>query len=319
MYDRPENRGEWAEFLEKKNALKQFSRILCIGDSLTQGFLKSTYKQGDTVLEPAINLPNRSYPCHLAKDMGAAYKDLGYGLYSPKTNYISTDYVTNAGASGTTSSRWYKNHIAEFYDFTSSGSSSPTDSFANYDAFFIFLGTNGRMTETNGALPTTTGTPINPSTIISEDDDEHNISAQNTDGYCWIVELIKRANPNAKIFLVGIHYDTLNLSGNGTIDSTYSETNYTIDSTTITGKGAAANAVIQKIATAYGCAYLDIYNNKYFALPYPSYHMLGSAWHSYGSDFLGSHFNVPGYRLLENIIAGLAGKYIEEHPDKYQM
>lgn len=331
VYDKPENRGEWAEFLEKKNALKQFSRILCIGDSLTQGFLKSTYKQGDTVLEPAINLPNRSYPCHLAKDMGAAFKDFGYtlGYAEPRTNYTSVNYVANAAASGTDPKQWYAFHIADFVDFSSAGSSSPIDSFTNYDAVFIFLGTNNGLADTNGTLPDTTGSPPAPESIITRDGDGKVISINlaNTNGYCWIIELIKRANPNAKIFLVGIHYDLLNSSGNGTIDSTYSgnpnasppEGIYTIDGVSVTGLGNATNIVVQKIATAYGCAFLDIYKNKYFALPYPSYHMLGSTWHSYGSDFLGSHFNVPGYRLLENIIAGLAGKYMEEHPDKYQM
>ena len=331
VYDKPENRGEWAEFLEKKNALKQFSRILCIGDSLTQGFLKSSYKQGNTVLEPAINLPNRSYPCHLAKDMGAAFKDFGYtlGYAQPRISYTSVNYVANAAASGTDPKQWYAFHIADFVDFSSAGSSSPIDSFTNYDAVFIFLGTNNGLADTNGTLPDTTGTPPAPESIITRDGDGKVISINiaNTNGYCWIIELIKRANPNAKIFLVGIHYDLLNSSGNGTIDSTYSgdpnasppEGIYTIDGVSVTGLGNATNIVIQKIATAYGCAFLDIYKNKYFALPYPSYHMLGSTWHSYGSDFLGSHFNVPGYRLLENIIAGLAGKYIEEHPDKYQM
>lgn len=331
VYDRPENRGEWAEFLEKKNALKQFSRILCIGDSLTQGFLKSTYKQGDTVLEPAINLPNRSYPCHLAKDIGAAFKDFGYtlGYAQPRTNYTSVNYVANAAASGTDPKQWYAYHVADFVDFSSAGSSSPIDSFTNYDAVFIFLGTNNGLADTNGTLPDTTGTPPAPESIITRDGNGKvtSINLANTNGYCWIIEHIKRANPNAKIFLVGIHYDLLNSTGNGTIDSTYSGNPnasppagiYTIDGASVTGLGNATNIVIQKIATAYGCAYLDIYKNKYFALPYPSYHMLGSTWHSYGSNFLGSHFNVPGYRLLENIITGLAGKYMEEHPDKYQM
>ena len=325
IYDRPENRSEWAEFLSRKNALKQFSNILCIGDSLTQGFLRSTvYVNNDPqqgVLEASICLPNQSYPAYLAKDIGVAYNNLNYNLSPPKQiNYNSTNYVTNAAASGTTSSRWYKNHIAEFVDFTSIGSSSPTDSFTNYDAIFIFLGTNGRMTETNGALPDTTGNPINPTTIISEDDDDNNIFAQNTDGYCWIIELIKRANPNAKIFLVGIHYNLLKSStADGSIDDNYSDTSYTIDGTTVTGKGRAANTVIQKIATKYECAFLDIYNNKYYIFGNPKYHVLGSTWHQYGSDFLGSHFNAQSYRYLENIIAGYAGKYIEEHPEKYQM
>ncbi len=85
------------------------TKVLCIGDSLTNG---AYYASGRTDLQVGIT---QDYPQVLSRMLNAE--------------------VTNAGVNGAKASTWWKNR-AENYDFT------------QYDSFIIWLGTNAGFTDT---------------------------------------------------------------------------------------------------------------------------------------------------------------------------
>lgn len=115
-------------------------KILCIGDSLTQGHIAG---HSPAHFEAGVN-----YPAYFARMTGAE--------------------CTNAGVSGITSQGWYENQFSN-YDYI------------EYDMIFLFLGTNGGLTDTVSGANTN----------------------DQTGYYCSIIEGIKNASPNTKIVLFG--------------------------------------------------------------------------------------------------------------------
>lgn len=238
IYEKNENRTEWLDFCQQAEYTQIFNHILCIGDSLTEGYRKS-----------GVIIRDKSYPAYLAKDTGAT--------------------VTNAGVAGIYPLLWFSEESDKY-------------TYSNYDAVFIFLGTNKGLTDTLSQDVTING----QETIFAD---------TNTGKYCAIIDKIKHSNPDAKIFLVGIWHDVTFQDGHK--NPAYQD--------------AVTNNVIRQIAELYHLPFLDIYGSKYMFLSYPKYHELNSEW-------LGSHFNTISYKYLEKMIASYAGKYISEHSDEYQ-
>ena len=118
---------------------KIHKNVLCIGDSLTEG-----YHNPDDIRV------NMSYPSHMESLAG----------YN----------VTNKGQSGITALGWW-NAYKDKVDFT------------EFDAVFIYLGTNGGLTDTiSGNFET--------------------FAQTNTGGYCAIIAKIKSVNPKCKIYMI---------------------------------------------------------------------------------------------------------------------
>ena len=123
---------------------KVHKNVLCIGDSLTEGYHNPDDIRG-----------NMSYPSHMSSLAGYTVK--------------------NMGQSGITALGWWNAYKEK-------------DTFTKYDAVFIYLGTNGGLTDT-----------------IDEDtaSGDYNTFAQtNTGGYCAIIAKIKAVNPKCKIYLI---------------------------------------------------------------------------------------------------------------------
>lgn len=120
---------------------------------------KNTLHIGDSLTEGYVNAGDirgdMSYPSHMASLAG----------YS----------VTNKGQSGITALGWW-NAYKDKVDFT------------KCDAVFIYLGTNGGLTDTIEA-DTASG-------------DFNTFAQTNTGGYCAIVAKIKSVNPKCKIYLI---------------------------------------------------------------------------------------------------------------------
>ena len=123
---------------------KIHKNVLCIGDSLTEG-----YHNSDDI---RINM---SYPSHMASLAG----------YN----------ITNKGQSGITALGWW-NAYKDKVDFT------------EFDAVFIYLGTNGGLTDT-----------IDADTISGNFE---TFAQTNTGGYCAIIAKIKSVNPKCKIYMI---------------------------------------------------------------------------------------------------------------------
>ena len=123
---------------------KIHKNVLCIGDSLTEG-----YHNSDDI---RINM---SYPSHMASVAG----------YN----------ITNKGQSGITALGWWNAYKGKV-DFT------------KFDAVFIYLGTNGGLTDT-----------IDADTVSGNFE---TFAQTNTGGYCAIVAKIKSVNPKCKIYMI---------------------------------------------------------------------------------------------------------------------
>ena len=123
---------------------KIHKNVLCIGDSLTEG-----YHNPDDIRV------NMSYPSHMESLAG----------YN----------VTNKGQSGITALGWW-NAYKDKVDFT------------EFDAVFIYLGTNGGLTDT-----------IDADTISGNFE---TFAQTNTGGYCAIIAKIKSVNPKCKIYMI---------------------------------------------------------------------------------------------------------------------
>lgn len=123
---------------------KIHKNVLCIGDSLTEG-----YHNPDDIRV------NMSYPSHMESLAG----------YN----------VTNKGQSGITALGWW-NVYKDKVDFT------------EFDAVFIYLGTNGGLTDT-----------IDADTISGNFE---TFAQTNTGGYCAIIAKIKSVNPKCKIYMI---------------------------------------------------------------------------------------------------------------------
>ena len=135
---------------------------------------------------------------------GACYA-YGFGGEAIKENYpyymqrmLNTE-AEDAGYSGITTKNWYNNHSTD-YDYT------------DYNIAFIWLGTNGGLTDT-------LDTDVNPY------NDYNDYADTNTGCYCKIIEKMKEDNPNIIIVLMNLFTDSL---------------------------GGESNITINKIATKYG-------------------------------------------------------------------
>lgn len=123
---------------------KIHKNVLCIGDSLTEG-----YHNPDDIRV------NMSYPSHMESLAG----------YN----------ITNKGQSGITALGWWNAYKGKV-DFT------------KFDAVFIYLGTNGGLTDT-----------IDADTVSGNFE---TFAQTNTGGYCAIVAKIKSVNPKCKIYMI---------------------------------------------------------------------------------------------------------------------
>jgi lysophospholipase L1-like esterase len=121
-----------------------FRKVCCIGDSITQGY----YGDKDGIVY-------------------GTYKDYCYPSFLAKI--IDAD-VQNLGLSGRTTKTWYEEYSSQFTE--------EQINWNNYDAFIIFLGTNGGL---NGNI----------------DSSEDSMLGY----YCKIIEMILEANSEASIFL----------------------------------------------------------------------------------------------------------------------
>jgi len=86
--------------------------------------------------------------------------------------------IENAGQSGMTTAGWW-NSYKDKYDFS------------NYDIAFIYLGTNGGLTDT-----------LQEDTAIEEGQTYENYANTNTGSYCKIIERALEQNPDIKIILI---------------------------------------------------------------------------------------------------------------------
>lgn len=86
--------------------------------------------------------------------------------------------IENAGQSGITTAGWW-NSYKDKYDFS------------NYDIAFIYLGTNGGLTDT-----------LQEDTAIEEGQTYENYANTNTGSYCKIIERALEQNPEIKIILI---------------------------------------------------------------------------------------------------------------------
>lgn len=96
------------EDIEKPNYCRMFNKILCIGDSITEGYRTSGHQIDES----------RSYPAFLQR--------------------MLNNTVDNGGISGQTPKTWYEMRITNSRPFN----------FSTYDAFIINLGQNEGLTDT---------------------------------------------------------------------------------------------------------------------------------------------------------------------------
>lgn len=100
------------------------------------------------------------------------YKDKSYPAFLSR---MCDWQCTNKGQSGITTLNWWKNQ-------------GQTVDFTLYDAVFIYLGTNGGLTDT-----------IDTDTASG---DYNTFAETNTGGYCAIIAKIRDINPNCKIYII---------------------------------------------------------------------------------------------------------------------
>ena len=126
------------------NYAKIHSKVLFVGDSLTEGY----------------------------RGTGDIRKDKSYPAYASKL--MNCEYL-NKGVSGITTLGWWQTY-------------GDTVDFTDYDAMFIYLGTNGGLTDT-----------------VEEDTasgDYNTYAETNTGAYCGIIAKALDVNPNIKIYVV---------------------------------------------------------------------------------------------------------------------
>lgn len=127
-------------------------KVLCIGDSLTYG----SPADSSTMPYPI----SQNYPYYLGRMLGLT----------------NTGDITNAGVPNYGAKTYFHN---KFSDYT----------FADYNTFIIFLGTNSGLTDT-------LDTDVDPY------QDYHDFTDNDTGCYCRMIEEILEARPNAIILLV---------------------------------------------------------------------------------------------------------------------
>ena len=157
-------------------------KILCIGDSLTSGANYNEEWGAET--SPGASI-DENYPRMLGRMLNGE--------------------TTNAGFSGYSASTWWN-------------AKKNTYTFANYDTFIIWLGTNNGLTDT-------LDTDVNPYT------DYNDFAETETGYYCKIIEKIKAENESCLIVLTKVFASK--------------------------GSKATTNLVIDKIAQKYGLPVID--------------------------------------------------------------
>lgn len=130
---------------------RMIGKVLCIGDSLTEGHYDSHH------------VP--TYPEFFADITGLD--------------------VTNEGRSGYTAKQWW-DEVGANYDFS------------GFDAYIIWLGTNGGLTDTLA-------------TDVTAYESYTDYADTNTGNYCKIISKIIAQNSNAKIYLGSIYYGGTNV------------------------------------------------------------------------------------------------------------
>lgn len=113
--------------------------------------------------------------------------------------------VTNKGHSGITAYDWWNTYKS--IDFT------------GYDAVFIYLGTNGGLTDTIDA-DTASG-------------DYNTFASTNTGGYCAIVSKIRNVNPKAKIYIIQYNQTTVTSQVTAKIAQKYGCTTLMVTDTSV--------------------------------------------------------------------------------------
>lgn len=220
-----------------------FDNILCIGDSLTQGDYGS-YPEG------TANVHKWNYPSYLAE--------------------ITRATVTNKGHCGATCVSYWNNDV-------------PTiDITKEYEAIYIFLGTNGGLSDT-----------INTD-AIGDDYRNFNQTTQ-TGAYCSIVSWCKEKFPNAKIFLLNFPYNSRSES--------WTNSN---------------SAIVAKIGEKFNVPVLDIMNKSPFTRDNGQiYRPVGydETLEPYGN----LHFGRLGYLTLANVVCELTVDEIEKNPLDYAL
>lgn len=186
-------------------------------------------------------------------------KDLSYPTYMSR---MSGWVCENAAKGGRTPKGWWNE---DFSNYT----------YTNYDVAIIYLGQNEGLTET-----VYTDAPIGTSYSDYAD--------TNTGRYCSIIEGIKTANPNIKIFLL-----------KGTAPASWNNN----------PKGIT----IDTIAERYGCVTLDINNNGFVDLLQEKYHPYVDS--SGTRDTI--HYGTIGYMTLGRVIYSLILKYLSEHEEEF--
>lgn len=135
--------------------VKIHRNVVFIGDSLTEGFRS-----------PGVIDRGKSYPAYACKIGGWEYE---------QDEEQPEKYKQNKGVSGITTLNWWKTHKNNV-------------DFSVFDGAFIYLGTNGGLTDTIEE-DTTSG-------------DYNTFAETNTGGYCAIIEKALDDNPNIKIYIV---------------------------------------------------------------------------------------------------------------------
>jgi lysophospholipase L1-like esterase len=220
-----------------------FTNILCIGDSLTAGDYGS-YPAG------TANVHSENYPFYLSKMTGAT--------------------VTNKGICGY-SSVMYWNSIADTIDTTKT-----------YDSIYIFLGTNGGLTDT-------------VDTDAAGADYATYTTTTQTGAYCAIVAWCKQKFPNAHIFLLNFPYNDREISWT-----------------------TANSAIVAKIATKFSATLIDVMTKSPFTRDNGQiYRPVG---YDVTNEPLGNlHFGRLGYLTLANVVTKLTQEDIDNNKINYAL
>lgn len=220
-----------------------FENVLFIGDSLTQGDYGS-------YPENTLNLHKWSYPYYYGK--------------------LTNATIFNKGYSGATCTYYWNNYMGNI------------DTTKNYDAIYIFLGTNGGILDnlTNDAHGL----------------DYRNYDTSTSDGsYCAIISWCKEKFPNSHIYLLNFPFNSRS--------EEWTRTN---------------SEVVSKIAIKFNIPLIDIMNKSPFTRNNGNiYRPVG--YDPITNPYGNLHFGRLGYLTLAKTVIDLTAKEIEDNKEDYAL
>lgn len=229
-----------------------FQNILCIGDSLTEGDYGS-YPAG------TINIHKENYPFYLSKRTGAE--------------------VDNKGKSGATTMSYWTDELSKI------------DTTKDYDAIYLFLGTNNYLFS-NGLAQDLA--------VVAPGTDWRNYDTTTGAGaYCAIISWCIETFPSAKLFIINLPYNNIQ--------------------PTIT---QSANYSIQLIADKFEIPVLDLMDESPFRTDNGKiYRPVGYDEEVVAQGYSNGnlHFGKLGYYTLASCINYLTAKVINNKQENYSL